>query len=276
MSLAEFVVSFREFFEIALLVGIILAYLYKTGNTRFNRFVYLGVVLAVLASIASAFAFETFAGGFEANEALFEGVLLVVASLFVTWLLVWMLQQTRLRERIHQKLKVTMDEEHRLGLVLFAFVAVFREGVEVVLFLGGISLSTGSLNAFSVVLGALAAVLLAYVFFSRLAHLDLNRFFKYTSLLLLLLAAGLFSQGIHELQEANVLPTFVEHVYNVNPPVSADGSYPFWHEKGLIGGVLKGMVGYDGNPSALQLLAYALYVGSLYLIYTRYSKHRGF
>ncbi len=269
MVLAEFIVTFREFFEIALLVGIMLAYLYKTGNRKYEQYVYFGVVLAALASLGAALAFEQFAGGFEANEELFEGITLVLAAVFVSWLILWMFKQQKLVEKIHQRLQVHIDEGQKAGLVLFAFIAVFREGIEIILFLAGIQLNTGAVNVFGALLGIVAALGLGYAFFSRLVHLNLKKFFNVTSFVLVLLAAGLLGQGVHELQEAKVLPTYIEHVYNITPPLNPDGSYPPLHEKGAIGSVLKGIVGYDTGPSEFQLLAHVGYLGLMYYLYWR-------
>ncbi|MDO8339797.1 MAG: FTR1 family protein, partial [Candidatus Burarchaeum sp.] len=135
----------------------------------------------------------------------------------------------------------------------------------IVLFLGGIGISTGAVNAFGVFAGAALALLLAYVVFRSIVKLDVKLFFQVTGALLILLAAGLLSQGVHELQEASVLPTIIEHVYDINPPMNSDGTYPPLHEKGALGAVAKGVVGYDGNPSLLQIVSYVGYVVLAYL-----------
>ncbi|MDO8339857.1 MAG: FTR1 family protein, partial [Candidatus Burarchaeum sp.] len=108
MALAEFIVTFREFFEIALIIGIMQACLYKTGNSRFGSYVYLGVAAAAIASIAAAFAFGTVAGGFEANEELFEGVTLIIASALVTWMIIWMMGQRNVGEAVRSGLSAEL------------------------------------------------------------------------------------------------------------------------------------------------------------------------
>ncbi len=265
MALAEFIVTFREFFEIAFLIGILLAYLRKTGNERLNGYAYLGIALAAVASVLTALAFEKLAGGFEANEALFEGVALVLAAAFVTWLIVWMSKQGNVADSVRKGLQTEIEKGKAAGIVLFAFIAVFREGVEVVLFLGGIGISTGTVNLFGAFAGAALAIVLAYAVFRSVVKLDVGLFFKITTILLILLAAGLLSQGVHELQEVGVLPTIMEHVYDINPPVNPDGTYPLLHDKGALGSVAKGVVGYDGSPSLLQIVSYVAYVVLAYL-----------
>lgn len=269
MALAEFVVMFREVFEIALVLGIMLAYLWKTKNWKYANFVYAGAALAVLASVAASYGFEALAGGFEENEELFGGITLVVAAALVTWLVVWMFAQKNYARGLERGVQLKIEEGQKAGLAAFAFIAVFREGVEIVLFLYGITVSTGALNAVSAAIGGALALLAGYAFFQGMLRLDMQKFFLYTSALLILLAAGLLSQGVHELQEAGVLPTSIEHVYDITPSLNADGSYPLLHEKGLVGAMLKGLAGYDTAPSLEQLVAYLGYLLLVYLAYKR-------
>ncbi|MFA6035434.1 MAG: FTR1 family protein, partial [Candidatus Micrarchaeia archaeon] len=226
MALAEFFVTFREFFEIALIVGVMLAYLQKTGNGKLAKHVYLGAALAAVASIVPVLAFGEFAEVFEQNEAIFEGVTLMLACALVTWLIVWMMQQRSITESLKQGLKAKVEGGQALGIVALSFIAVFREGVEVVLFLGGINISTGALSLGWAIAGAFAAIILVYAMFRSIVQLDLDMFFKVTSALLILLAAGLLSQGVHELEEAGVLPPIIAHIYDVTPAQNSDGTYP--------------------------------------------------
>lgn len=260
MALAEFIVTFREVFEIALIVGIMLAYLRRTRNWKYRSMVWLGAGAAVLGSVLAAFAFEAIGGGFESNEALFEGVTLVLASLLVSALILWVLAHRNIAGEIEKGLAANLGRREKIGLALFAFVSVFREGVELVLFLGGIEISSGALNFAGVIAGGAAAILLSYAFFRRVVSLDMRKFFLVTSVLLVVLAAGLLSQGVHELQDAGIIPVSIERVYDITPPMNADGSYPLLHEKGAIGALLKGMVGYDTAPSLEQAAAYILYL----------------
>lgn len=272
MGLAEFVVVFREVFEIALVVGIMLAYLHKTRNWKYATFVYAGALIAIVASVLAGGVFEAARAMFEANEELFEGATLVLASAFVTWLIVWMFAQKNMAKQIEKGLELKIEQKEKIGLAAFAFLAVFREGIEIVIFLGGIAISAGSVNAAASAIGGLAALALAYGVFRQAIKLDMRAFFTYTSVILIFLAAGLLSQGVHELQEAKVVPTSIEHIYNITPAMNADGSYPLMHEKGAVGGLLKGLVGYDTSPSLEQAFAYFAYLGCVYLAYRRTSK----
>jgi high-affinity iron transporter len=271
MGLAEFVVVFREVFEIALVLGIMLVYLKKTKNTKHSRMVYLGGAAGIIASVLAAAGFEIFAGGFEAHEALFEGITLVVAAALVTWLNLWMFAQKNISKSIEKGVKARIGKREDWGLALFAFIAVFREGVEMVLFLYGISVSTGAISAVSALFGAVAALALCYAMFLQATKLNLHTFFVVTSIMLVVLAAGLLSQGVHELQEAHVLPETVEHIYDITPVQNADGSYPMMHEKGAIGSALKGLIGYATAPTLEQVAAYAGYLAFVFFAYRRIS-----
>jgi high-affinity iron transporter len=235
--------------------------------------VYAGAALAVVGSILAAAAFEALAGGFEANEPLFEGITLIVACALVTWLLLWMFSQKNIAKELEQGVKSSLSSPHKAGLAAFAFISVFREGVEVVLFLGGIALSTGALSIISMVAGATLAIIFAWALFRHLVKLDLQSFFIWTSAVLVLLAAGLLSQGVHELQEIGALPTSIEHVYDITPAQNADGSYPLMHEKGAGGSLLKGLIGYDTSPSLEQLFAYFGYLAFVYAAYLKIGRN---
>jgi len=273
MALAEFVVAFREVFEIALVLGIMLAYLSKTKSAKQGKAVYLGALVAVAASIGAAYAFEALAGGFEAHEEIFEGITLVLAAILVTWLNFWMVGQANVRKGIESSVGRHAASGAWLSLAAFSFIAVFREGVEIVLFLNGIAITTGALSLAWAAAGGIAAVLLSYAVLRQLVKLDMKKFFLATSVMLAVLAAGLLSQGVHELQDAKVIPTGIEHIYDITPALNADGSYPLLHEKGAVGGMLKGLVGYDTAPSLEQVLAYFGYFAAVYIAYRRISRH---
>jgi high-affinity iron transporter len=271
MALAEFIVSFREFFEIALIISVIVAYLHKSGQGRMDRFVWMGAGAAGLASLALAWAFEALAGGFERWEALFEGVALLFAAGMVSWLILWMMRQANVARTLQMQTQQRMKQGSGPGLALLAFGTVFREGVEIVLFFAGIQITSGRLNLVGAGIGAALALLLAWGLYIHLVRLDLGRFFKLTGAILVLMAGGLVGQGVHELEEAGMVPPLIEHVYDLNPPLAADGGYPLLHEKGAAGAMLKGLAGYDANPSLMQMAAQLGYYGAVLVVYRKIS-----
>jgi high-affinity iron transporter len=116
-------------------------------------------------------------------------------------------------------------------------------------------------------LGIPAAIVLGYLFFVGSLKINIKKFFTVTSIILILFAAGLFAQGIHELQEAGVIPIVVEHVWDINPSAGPDGIYPLLHENGHVGGMLKGLFGYNGNPSLLEVVVYIVYLAVIFMIW---------
>lgn len=269
--LAEFIVMFRESIEAALIVGIILAYLHKTKNQEHEKHVYLGVAWGIVASLLVAYGFQFVQGGFEAHEELFEGVFLLIATILVTWFVLWMMQNKNIAEEIRKEVKVTLDSKKTTALMFLAFTSVFREGIEAVLFMAGIAISTGGLSIIGGLLGVVAALIVGYFIFERAMRFNIGAFFKITTILLIFIAAGLFSHGIHELSEIGLFPPLIEHVWNVNPPQNSDGSYPLLHERGIIGSMAKALFGYDGNPSLIRVISYVSYLGVVYLISRKYK-----
>ncbi len=264
---ADAVITFRETLEAALVVGIILAYLEKSGNVKFNRHVFLGAGLGVFASAVFALYFGGFSeftqGVFGISEQLFEGILLLIGASLLTWMILWMLKQRHVREEIEQKVKLEISEGHALGLALFVFVSVFREGIETVIFLGSASVvGEGVVSFGGALLGIGAALLLAFLIFETAMRVDLKLFFNATSVLLVLFAAGLVSQGVHEFEEAGVLQ-------------EAPDNARLWNAKAVlnekenpIGIILKVLVGYDDNPTPAQAAGYVAY---LLLVFAAFS-----
>ncbi len=260
--ISSFIITFREALEAALIVGIILGYLVRTKQTEYNNVVYMGVLSGIVASIMGALLFVRLAGGFTGRaEQIFEGVTMLIGALLLTTMILWMRKQRHIALGLEQRVKTELAEKHRLGLFLLMFVAVLREGIETVIFLGAASFVSSSNNLIGSSAGIVAAILLGYAIFVGSMKINLKRFFNVTGVLLILFAAGLVAYGVHELQEAKIIPTLVEHLWDINPPVNPDGTYPLLHENGYVGSVLKGLFGYNGNPSLLEVLSYGTYLG---------------
>ncbi|MFA6530234.1 MAG: FTR1 family protein [Candidatus Micrarchaeia archaeon] len=272
MGVSEFIILFRESLEVILVLGVILTVLYKTKNQKYQNFVWFGVLAGLSLSVVFAYFFQFNEEIFEQNDAIYEGVLMVSTTILMTWFIAWMIKQKDTVESIKKGVKNSLSEQSGFGLFIFTTIAVVREGVEAVLFIVGIFLNTGSLSLVGALAGVLAAVLIGILLFKYCVKSNIGLFFKITTIFLALLAAGLFSQGIHELQEAKVLPVWINHVYDINPQANFDGTYPILHENGEVGGVFKGLIGYDGNPSDLQLIAYFAYLYGIFLYYKKHEK----
>ncbi len=272
--LASFLITFREALEAALIIGIIAAYIVKLGRKDLNRYLYLGVTSAIVASAGVALLFKLVYGELAGTaEQLFEGVAALTAAAVLTYMIFWMAGNSKkIKGDLQEKIDVSISKGHMFGIAALSFVAVFREGVETVLFLGALAVKSPLDTFIGFAAGVLSVVLLSYIMFKGIYRLDVSRFFKYTSILLILFSAGLTATAVHEFNEAGIIPPVIEHVWDINPPVNPDGSYPLFHENGLIGGSLKSLIGYNGNPSLTEVLAYIGYwFATGFLVYRTYK-----
>jgi high-affinity iron transporter len=271
--IASFVIAFRETLEAALIVGIVLGYLARTRQTKYNKVVYVSVACAIGASIIGAWLFTTLAGGFTGTaEQIFEGVTMLIGAGLLTTMILWMAKQKHIAAELQQKVATEVATAHGLGLFSLVFVSILREGIETVIFLGAASFTAVNSSLLGASTGVLAAALLGYAIFAGSMRIDLKKFFNITSVLLILFAAGLVAQGAHELQEARLLPTVVEHLWDINPAPNPDGTYPLLHENGYVGSILKGLFGYNGDPSLVEVVSYLAYLSLALVAWTRIGR----
>ncbi len=203
------VVVLREGFEASLVVGIVLAFLDRTGRRDGFAAVWVGVAAALALSLVVGAALFAVGAELEGrSEAIFEGVVMLVAAGLLTWMIFWMRSRARsLRREIEGRTQAALDAGSAVGLSLVVFVGVAREGVETVLFLfSSVEGSSRGLSIVAAIVGGIAAVGLGYLFYRGSHRLNLRTFFTATSALLLVFAAYLLASGLHELAEAGVLP----------------------------------------------------------------------
>jgi len=251
--IASFVIALREGIEAALVVGIILGYLKKVGALDLQRPVYIGVGLGVMASIAVAGLFAFLALEFEGTtEQLFEGTTMFVAAAMLTTMIVWMHKNSRqYSSGLKERVQGALTKGQSYGLAALAFVSVFREGVETVLFLGSASFSSTGVQ---IIVGAGLGLALALIFGVAMMmysiKLNLRTFFNVTGFLLIVFAAGLVAHGIHEFEEVGIVAPVVAHVWDVNWIVDDHSDF---------GRLLTALFGYNGNPSLVEVLGYLSY-----------------
>jgi high-affinity iron transporter len=206
--LSALLIALREGVEASLVVGIILVYLSRTGRAQLARFVWYGVAAAAALSLAVAVALDRW----RISEDGFEGLILLVAAVFVVTMIVWMNRVARhLKKEIEQKVE---DYAQRAGsaagwgIFLFVFLMVLREGVELALILRAVELSSEGLQTWiGTIAGIAAAVAVGLFFFKGTLRIPLHRFFSVTSVILMLVAFQLALTGLHELSEARWLPS---------------------------------------------------------------------
>jgi len=252
--LASFLITLREGLEAALIVGIVLSMLKKLGKSDRSKPVWFGVGAAVLVSIIAGLLFNAFGIAFEGRgEAIFEGIATLLAAGVLTWMIFWMQRQARnIQTGLESDVQQAVTQKNDGALFSLAFVAVVREGIETALFLTAAAFSsTPTQTLLGGALGLAVAVGLGWTLFAAGKQLNLHAFFRITGGLLLLFAAGLLAYGVHELQEAALLPVFIEHVWDINPILN---------ENVGIGVFLKALLGYNGNPSLLEVILYISYL----------------
>ena len=202
--MGAFVITLREGFEAALVVGLILAFLYKTGYGNRAKAVWAGVAAAVGVSIVGGAALFLSGSRLEGNSGLlFEGLAMLLAASVVTWMVFWMRRQAAtigsdLRE--HVSLSLEKGSDYALGAI--AFIGVGREGLETALFLFASVESSGAMLAVvSGLIGLAVAILLGVLFYRGALKMDLRKFFTYTSVLVIGFAAYLVYGAVHEFGE---------------------------------------------------------------------------
>ena len=252
--IAAFLITLREGLEAALIVGIVLSVLRRLGQTRRAPTVWWGVGAAVLVSIVAAVGLQALGVAFEGRgEEIFEGVAMLLAASVLTWMIFWMRRQGRdLGRHLEADVRQATASGTREALFVLAFVAVVREGIEAVLFLTAASFTADARQTvLGGALGLLVAIVLGWLIFAAGKQLDLRVFFNTTSVLLLLFAAGLVAHGVHELQEAALLPIVIGHVWDINPILDDHSG---------LGSFLQALFGYNGNPSLIEVLGYGAYL----------------
>lgn len=273
--LAAFVIMLRETLEAALIIGIISSFLVRTNQKKYLIQVAGGSVVGVAASLLAAILFNRFSQGFSGKtEALFEGITMIVGALLITTMIFWMMNQYNIAKDIEKQVSKRVSGTFGVGIFFLVFISILREGVESVIFLAALSFTTGGNNLLGALLGMATAIVLGYFLFLGSLKISIKKVFTFTNILLILFAAGLVAHGVHELQEAGIIPIYIEHVWDINPAVAKEGSYPLLHENGYIGSILKGLFGYNGNPTLLEVTVYTTYIIGVLLVWRKKTRSR--
>ena len=264
MLVSNALIGLREGLEAALVVVILAAFLVKTARRWPLKEVWTGVAVAIALSVAlgAVLTFGTQQLSFEQQE-LIGGGASIIAVGFVTAMVFWMRTAAR---TISGELKGRLDKALDLGplaVALVGFLGVGREGLETAIFFYATTQAAGQGNAQPLigwVIGLGAAVLLGRAIYKGAVKINLARFFRYTGILLVVVAGGILAYGLHDLQEAGVLPGLTNLAFDVSRTVPADSWY---------GTLLKGIFNFSPQTTWLQAVAWVLYVGTVLTLFLR-------
>ncbi len=250
---ANYLIGLREGLEAALVVVILLAYLMKIGRRDLVPGVWSGVALAAALSLGfgALLTYGTHGLTFEAQETI-GGLLSIIAVGLVTWMVFWMAKTAKnLRGELHGRVDRQLAAGGG-GLVVVAFLAVGREGLETALFLWSAVRATGQTTQpiLGAALGLASAVVLGWLFYRGMLRINLAKFFTWTGGMLIIVAAGVLSYGIHDLQEANILPGLHTLMFDLSAAVPPSSWY---------GTLLKGTVNFSPATTWFEGIAWLLY-----------------
>ena len=253
--LATYLIGLREGLEATLVVSILVAFLVKSQRKDRLKQVWAGVGVAVMVSVffgwLLSFTETTLLKDYRQQE-LFEAITSIAAVVFVTWMIFWMRRAARgiagdLRNKLQDALAVGS-----VAVAVMAFLAVVREGLETSLIfysaVQGANLNGGPLYA--LIGGVATSVAIGYLMYATAIRINLSRFFTITGVLLILVAAGIFKYGVHDLQEAGALPgvgTIAYQMGGVLDPTS-------WYAA-----LLSGMFNITAEPTVLEVIAWIAY-----------------
>ena len=273
--IGPYLLTFREGLEAAMIIAIILAYLNKTQRGLLSRYVWYGVVFSMVLALILGIASWLFYGAIpKSAQVLFEGGAALLAVVVLTTMIFWMATKGRqIRTEIEQRVTAIATRGAVWGLVSFSFIVVFREGLETVVFLMPFLVANAGATLIGAVLGIGSALILSFAIYVFGMRINLGKFFYYSSLLLILLAGGLFGYGVHELIEywqlsGVQLGWLGDYAYVLNIP-----SDSIFHHKGAVGSIFGVMLGYTVKAEWARVIVHIAYLAvALPLVIRVYRK----
>lgn len=280
MDFQAFLITTREALEAILIVGLILSYLTRLDAKKYHKWVLAGVALALISSFLVALVFQVVFTGFASFGAeIYLKVGIMFASVFLlTHMVSWMKKESKdINGTMQKKINAALTAGSVSALVIHSYLVVLREGVETVFFFAAISGGdvNEALTSYGAVSGLLTAFIIGYLFFSGTAKISLKAFFNVTSVLIMLIAAGLLVQGIGVVQDLGMVGSVYEtpdgkpaEVYNIVGFMPEHYNDQLHYERdtgkevlisGQIGLFMSAMFGYSHNPSFEQVAGYILY-----------------
>ena len=266
--MAEFIIVFREVLEASLVVGIIYLLIEKTNQLTHITKLWYGVFASILASIAVGFLViqAKNALGNNSTQALFEAVFLYLTA-FLIWYVIFWLSKNVSNKKVLESQAINAMEISSWGIFFVVFFAILREGFETAIFLISSLSITGTFSYFGFIVGAVLAIIIGFLIVRQGRKIDLRSVFKYTTLLLVFLSAGMIAHGTHEAEEYLLKSEQIEkseiyRVWDILQPTKSTESgatiYHPLHDKGSIGLFLKGFFGYNSNPNIPEVILWFL------------------
>jgi|TARA_Y100000385_G_scaffold62743_1_gene61673 high-affinity iron transporter len=283
--MSEFIITFREVLEASLVVGIIYLILEKSNQKSHLLKLWIGVAAAVAASIMVGYVVLSAKNslGNDSTAALFEAIFLYLTAILIWYVIFWLSKHVSDRKELEGK-TLGAIELSSWGVFFVVFFAILREGFETAVFLISSFSITGSFSYIGFLAGAVLAILIGYLIVLQGRRINLRHVFKYTTLLLVFLAAGMVAYGTHEAEEYIVKsgnidkfksadkdiyrvwdiykptktlePDMNKNMYSYNPEKKTYNHV--LHDKGSIGVFLKGFFGYNSNPNLIEFLLWAM------------------
>ncbi|OAN18560.1 hypothetical protein A3K86_06645 [Photobacterium jeanii] len=266
--LASFLITLREGLEAFLLVGIALSYLAKLNARQYNKFIYVGVFIGLILSLAIAVVFQVVVDQFS-NELyrnyLMAGILMF-ATVVLTYMAIWMQNQAKNQvSQMQQDVSQMVSSGNLFGLVFLSLLAVLREGFETILFFSALMYSNyGEFSTQDALIGAIAglavSLFIVWLMLRTTRNVPLRAFFRWTSLLIIIIAAGLLSSAVNMLQAAHVLPIVHAQLFDISHILD---------DRGVFGTFLRALFGYNSSPGLLQLVVWASYMATFIFFWNR-------
>ena len=266
--MAEFIIVFREVLEASLVVGIIYLLIEKTNQLTHITKLWYGVFASILASIAVGFLViqAKNALGNNSTQALFEAVFLYLTA-FLIWYVIFWLSKNVSNKKVLESQAINAMEISSWGIFFVVFFAILREGFETAIFLISSFSITGTFSYFGFIVGAVLAIIIGFLIVRQGRKIDLRSVFKYTTLLLVFLSAGMIAYGTHEAEEylvksEKIKKSEIYRVWDILQPTKSSETgatiYHPLHDKGSIGLFLKGFFGYNSNPNIPEVILWFL------------------
>ncbi|GIH48809.1 high-affinity iron transporter [Microbispora rosea] len=260
---ASYLIGLREGLEATLVVSILVAFLVKSGRRERLPMVWAGVGAAVLLSVGFG-ALLTFTAAHLATQQqeMFDAVTSLAATVFVTFMVFWMRTAAR---KMSGELREKMGAALELGstaVVVVAFLSVAREGLETtLLWFAAVQGATSSASPLiGITLGLLTAVALGWGLYRSALRINLTKFFTWTGLLLILVAAGIFKYGVHDLQESGLVPGLSTYAFDISGVLDPSA----WYST-----LLSGMFNITPQPSVLEAVAWVVYLVPVLILFLR-------